>query len=96
MLNLTYKKTQAEKLSISFEGVFVKPLKIQYELAKRGITQRSIASELKVSDMMISLVVNKKHVSDRIMRAIAEKINREHQEVFPEHYNNTRRREKAA
>ncbi|MDY7037337.1 MAG: hypothetical protein SV375_14375 [Thermodesulfobacteriota bacterium] len=71
-------------------------LTIQYELAKRGITQKSIASELKVSDMMISLVVNKKHVSDRVMRAIAEKINQDHQEVFPEHYLNPRRRKKAA
>ena len=61
------------------------PLEIQYELRKKGITQKSIADEMEVSEMMISLVVNKKHVSDRIMKKIAEKLGKDHREVFPEH-----------
>ncbi len=73
------------------------PLDIQYELKKKGITQASIAKDLGVSEMMISNVITRKSVSDRIMQHIAEKLGRDHRAVFPDYYfaekiNETRRK----
>ena len=74
----------------------MKPLDIQYELKRKGITQVSIARELGVSEMTVSNVIQKRRVSDRIMRAVAKKIGRDHREVFFEHYFKKTTRKRAA
>jgi len=66
------------------------PLEIQFELKKRGITQKAIAEALGISPMAVSLVINKKIISNRAMKAVAKLIHRDHADVFPEYY----RREK--
>lgn len=71
------------------------PLEIQFELRKRDITQISIANELGVSGMMVSLVIRKLSTSERIIESIASKINRDPRAIFPEFYNNPRRRKAA-
>lgn len=72
------------------------PAQIRYELDVLGITQKSIAIEEGVSENMISLVVRKKSTSDRLMRAVAKNIRRDHREVFPEHYFKIQSRQRAA
>jgi len=62
------------------------PLEIQFELKKRGITQRQIARELGVSEMVVSKVVNQQLVSDRVMRGVAEALGYDHRAVFPKYY----------
>lgn len=62
------------------------PLKIQYELKKKGISQRSLARKLDVSEMTVSNVIRKKVVSDRIMRTISAAIGKDHRIVYPEYY----------
>ena len=62
------------------------PGRIQGKLKDRGITQKAIAGELGVSEINISRVIHRKTVSDRIMRAVAEKIGKEPWDVFPEYY----------
>lgn len=72
------------------------PLEIQFELKKRGITQKSIAQELDVSEMTISKVINKAMVSDRVMRAVSKALGQDHRAIFPEYYFSKKRRLKAA
>lgn len=62
------------------------PADIQAELKKRGITQNALAEEIGVGPFAVSQIIRKKMVSDRIMRAVAEKIGRHPAEVFPEYY----------
>jgi len=64
------------------------PTEIQAALKENNITQAAIANELRpsVSAMTVSKVIHRIIVSDRIMRAIAAKIGRDHAEVFPEYY----------
>ena len=63
------------------------PLEIQFELRKAGIEQQQIAEEQGVSDMAISRVINRKNLkSDRLMKAIAKVLGKDHCVVFPEHY----------
>ena len=64
----------------------MKPIDIQYELKKKKITQKSIAQELGISEMVVSKVINKLIVSDRVMRAVAVKLNESHKRVFSEYY----------
>lgn len=64
----------------------MQPLEIQFELKKRGTTQLSLAKELGVAHMSVSKVINKKMISDRIMRHVAAAIGKHHTEVFPEYY----------
>lgn len=61
-------------------------LEIQYEFKKKGITQKNIALNNKVSEMSISKVVHKKLISDRLMRIVAGAINSDHRKVFSEYY----------
>lgn len=72
------------------------PADIQAELKKRGITQKEIAESLGVSEMSISMTINKKSVSDHIMKAVAKAIGRDPRAVFPEYYFSKRRRRIAA
>ena len=62
------------------------PADIQAALKKKKIMQKDIANDLGISEMAVSLVVNKIMVSDRIMRAIADKIQRDPSEIFHEYY----------
>ena len=68
------------------------PLEIQYELKKKEVLQKEIARELNVSEMTVSLVIKKQRVSDRVMKAVAEAIKRDHRAVFPEYYFGPKRR----
>ncbi len=71
------------------------PADIQSELKKRGITQKSIADELDLTEFHISAVIRGRP-SDRVMKVVAKKIGRDHREVFPKYYFRTTRRKKAA
>jgi transcriptional regulator with XRE-family HTH domain len=71
------------------------PADIQAALKRKKITQKEIAQGLKVSQMAVSLVVNKRMVSDRLMKAISEKIERDPLVIFSEYYLATARRKKA-
>ncbi|MBW2606102.1 MAG: hypothetical protein JRD05_00555 [Deltaproteobacteria bacterium] len=62
------------------------PAKIQYELKKRKITQKSIADQEEVHPISVSKVINRLIISDRLMRAVSEKIDRDHRAVFSEYY----------
>lgn len=62
------------------------PLKIQYELRSRGIRQRDLAVEWGCTEQHVGQIILKNRVSDRIMRAIAQKIGRDYRQVFPEYY----------
>lgn len=62
------------------------PARIQYELKKRGITQKMIADQEGVHPINVSKVVNKLIVSDRLMRAVSKAINKDHRKVFSEYY----------
>lgn len=64
----------------------MQPLEIQYELKKRGIAQKQIAADNKVSQMAISKVINRSLVSDRLMRVVSELLGEDHRLVFPEYY----------
>ena len=68
------------------------PLEIQFELKKREVRQKEIARELRVSEMTVSRVINKQLVSDRVMKAVAGAIKRDHRAVFPEYYFGPKRR----
>lgn len=62
------------------------PLDRQYALKKKNITQHKIATDLGVSDISVSDVINGLRVSDRIMRGIAEAIGKDARLVFAEYY----------
>ena len=62
------------------------PADIQAALKKHGYTQKMIARELGITEMPVSRVISKAIVSSRIMCAIAKRINRTPQEVFPEYF----------
>ena len=70
------------------------PADIQAELKKRGITQKEIARELGVSEFHISAAINypEARPSDRVFKAIANKIGRSPEEVFPSYYFSPKRR----
>ncbi|MDX9820646.1 MAG: helix-turn-helix transcriptional regulator [Syntrophales bacterium] len=59
---------------------------------KKGITQKSLAQKIGVSDISVSDVINDHRVSDRIMRAIAEAIGSDVRLVFPKYYLRTPKR----
>lgn len=73
------------------------PADIQAALKRKKITQKAIANEEGVSEMAISVVVNKKSVSDRLMKAIAKRLQKPVTHIFREYYNsNSKRPRKAA
>ena len=63
------------------------PNRIQYELKERGVTQRALAQKLGKCEMMISYIIRKQRISDPVMRAVADAIDKPIQTVFPEYYN---------
>ena len=64
----------------------MQPLEIQFELRKRGIAQKQIAADNKVSQMAVSKVINRSLISDRLMKAVSELIGEDHRLVFPVYY----------
>ena len=74
------------------------PADIQAELKKNDVTQASIAQDLGVSPFHVSAVIHYPTVrqSDRVMRAVAKAIRRDHREVFPSYYFNLKRRSREA
>jgi len=72
------------------------PLEIQFELRKRDVLQKQIALEEGKSAMAVSLVINKHLVSNQLMRAVAQKIEKDPYDVFPEYYLAAHKRSVAA
>jgi lambda repressor-like predicted transcriptional regulator len=72
------------------------PADIQAALKKRGIMQKDIARDLGVSPAAISYVVRKIMVSDRIARAVAERIGQTPEVIFHEYYLARQKRKRAA
>lgn len=68
------------------------PEEIQKAIKLNGTTQKAIAKKLKKSEMIVSQVINKKTISDYVMRGVAKAINKKHTEVFPEYYLGPKRR----
>lgn len=64
----------------------MQPLEIQFALKKKGLCQSDLATQLNVSNMAVSLTIRGKCTSDRIMRAIATALGKDHRLVFPEYY----------
>ena len=63
------------------------PARRKYELEKAGIEQQQIANEQGVSKAAISRLINNKgSKSDRLMKAIASALGKDHRLVFSEHY----------
>lgn len=62
------------------------PADIKARLEKKGITQAALARELGVSGATIHKVIKNEAVSDRVMRAIAAKINMDHRKLFARYY----------
>lgn len=72
--------------------VHMTPIERQFELRKRGITQKSIAQELGKHPITIGLVINGKLNSAALIQAISDKIEKPPQEVFPEYFDLRSRR----
>lgn len=64
------------------------PEQIRSELALRGkkVTITSIAEKLGVSVTAVHLVIDKRSISNRIMNAVAETIDKDVAIVFPEYF----------
>ncbi len=63
------------------------PFEIKVALMKEGVSMRSIARRIGVSANSVSLVVNKRMSSRRIMEAIAKSIKTREATAFPEYFN---------
>lgn len=62
------------------------PADIQAALKKLGITQRTIANELDVSEVTVSTVIKGRVTSRRIADFISAKINRNVDAIWPDKY----------
>lgn len=66
------------------------PLERQFELKKLGIRQYDIAKEIPIHEISVSKVINDHYLSDeltdKIARAISEKIGKHPMQVFPKFY----------
>ena len=62
------------------------PARIQYELKKLGITQKQIAIEERRSEMMVSKTIYRETTSRPMMEAIARRIGKKPETVFPDKY----------
>ena len=59
---------------------------IKARMEKRGYTQTRLAEEIGVSRQTLNRVIQKKGVSDKVMRAIARVVRRTPERTFPEYY----------
>lgn len=64
----------------------MEPIDIQYQLKKRGITQKAIAEETGKSETIVSMVIRKERVSAQVMTVISGKLDKSPKEVFPEYF----------
>jgi len=71
-------------------GGIMSPFEIRIALLREGVSMRSIARKLGVSPNSVSLVVNRRMVSRRIMSEIALAIKSELTGVFPEQFGKRR------
>ncbi|KPA19072.1 Helix-turn-helix type 3 domain protein [Candidatus Magnetomorum sp. HK-1] len=62
---------------------------IQYELKRKGVSQKDIAKRCDVSATTISKVINHSMISHRIMKAIANAIDKDYKSVFSDYYENS-------
>ena len=62
------------------------PADIQACLKKKGLTQKALAERVGRSQQTVGRVILKKTISDHVMRAIAEAIGLDKEQVFPEYY----------
>ncbi len=62
------------------------PFEIKVALMKEGASMRSIAKRIGVSANSVSLVVNKRMVSRRIMEEVARVVKADKTIVFPEYF----------
>lgn len=62
------------------------PADIKAALEKQGVTQRSIADELDISDVSVNNVINGKATSQRIAKLIAAKIGKQVDDIWPGRY----------
>lgn len=64
------------------------PEEIRIELFKnrKRVTMSRIARDVGVSRQAVSYVINRKFVSERIMRAVSDAIGRDPKYVFPERF----------
>jgi transcriptional regulator with XRE-family HTH domain len=69
------------------------PLKIQYELRKRGITQKVIADGIEVSEIYVSRVINHKKdalrtgaKAEKVRHAVAAALGMDARTLFPKTY----------
>jgi lambda repressor-like predicted transcriptional regulator len=61
---------------------------IKSQLVAKGITQRSIARDLEVSEVAVSQVINRDRATPRVQTAIAAALGKDVTEVFPERLDN--------
>ena len=76
----------------------MEPIDIQYELKKRGITQKQIAREEGRSEMSVSKVIRRESTSYPLAKAVSRRLGKKPEEVFPEYFprNNNKNTRKAA
>lgn len=67
------------------------PADRQSALKKAGVKQKDIAKELGIGEMPVSHEINGVPISERIREAIARKIGKDKQEVFPQYYSGNKR-----
>jgi lambda repressor-like predicted transcriptional regulator len=62
------------------------PADIKATIRKKGLTQERIARQIGVTPMTVSEVINKRLVSDRVMRGIAAALGKDHRVLFSWYY----------
>ena len=61
-------------------------IKAQFALRRKTMTMTSLANKLGVTQTAVSLVIDKKAISHRIMHAVADAIEQPVEDVFPEYF----------
>ena len=67
------------------------PIEIQFELKRRGITQKALAEELGMHPVNVSRVILGKLNSARGIDFISAKIERDPREVFPAYFDHKKK-----
>lgn len=78
-------RDEAKKIMKS-QSPDMSPKEIKKALIDADVIQADLARELKVSEMMISLVIHGKSVSDRVRRHIARRIGIDVKRIWPSAY----------
>jgi lambda repressor-like predicted transcriptional regulator len=64
----------------------MEPKRIRIELFERDIQLTQIAKQLGVSSQAVTLIIHRRSVSKRIMQAVADAIEMDKADVFPEYF----------